>query len=179
MRTDGFLLPGCAHSPHSRSTVVHAWKVLAADASWSCGADGNAAVTGAYAALAEYYSNKQTRQNDCGLNLGWSHPGARPTKKSVNNIRACASSYRCPDCLGLFLLVLLCLATPAGPALRAAVTPVLWLCTSVQVCRITCHEHVSRQYLTDVPLCCRPQDWLVRQQSLSLAASGLMQCYDE
>jgi hypothetical protein len=52
-------------------------------------ADGNAAVTGAYAALAEYYSNKQGKQNDCGLNLGWSHPGARATKKSVNNIKAC------------------------------------------------------------------------------------------
>jgi hypothetical protein len=55
-----------------------------------CGADGNAAVTGAYAALAEYYSNNQGKQNDCGLNLGWSHPGARATKKSVNNIKACA-----------------------------------------------------------------------------------------
>lgn len=62
-------------------------------------ADGNAAVTGAYAALAEYYSNKQTKQNDCGLNLGWSHPNARATRKSVNNVKNCASPAIC-HCLG-------------------------------------------------------------------------------
>jgi hypothetical protein len=55
-------------------------------------------VTGAYAALAEYYSNKQTKQNDCGLNLGWSHPNARATRKSVNNIKNCAFSCRLFDC---------------------------------------------------------------------------------
>ncbi len=35
-----------------------------------CTADGNAAVTGAFAALAEYFSSKQSKQSDCGLNLG-------------------------------------------------------------------------------------------------------------
>lgn len=63
--------------------------MLSTDVPWL--ADGNAAVTGAYAALAEYYSTKQTKQNDCGLNLGWSHPGARATRKSVNNIKNCAA----------------------------------------------------------------------------------------
>jgi hypothetical protein len=55
-------------------------------------------VTGAYAALAEYFTTKQTKQNDCGLNLGWSHPNARATRKSVNNIKNCASLASCSVC---------------------------------------------------------------------------------
>lgn len=61
-------------------------------------ADGNAAVTGAFAALAEYYSAKQTKQTDCGLNLGWNHPGAKETSKSVNNLKTCEPPRRNAHC---------------------------------------------------------------------------------
>lgn len=56
-------------------------------------ADGNAAVTGAFAALAEYFTSKQVAQNDCGLNLGWTAPSARLNAHSINNTKICAYHF--------------------------------------------------------------------------------------
>jgi hypothetical protein len=53
--------------------------------------DGNAAVTGAFAALAEYFGSKQGAQNDCGLDLGWTAPSAKLNSRSINNTRICAA----------------------------------------------------------------------------------------
>ncbi len=70
-------------------------------------ADGNAAVTGAFAALAEYFTSKQNAQNDCGLNLGWTAPSARLNAHSINNTKICASSFL--RVFGFFCL-------PSGPS---------------------------------------------------------------
>lgn len=47
-------------------------------------------MSGAFAGLAEYYSNMQDKQTDCGLDLGWTHKGPILSSRSVNNTRACA-----------------------------------------------------------------------------------------
>lgn len=46
-------------------------------------------ITGALAALSEYFTAKQTAQDDCGLDLGWSHPNATVTAKSIDNTAEC------------------------------------------------------------------------------------------
>ena len=55
----------------------------------ACCADGVSGLSGALAGLAQYYQNKQNKQNDCGLDLGWTHPGAHVWKRSINNTRTC------------------------------------------------------------------------------------------
>ncbi len=54
-----------------------------------CCADGVSGLSGALAGLAQYYQNKQGKQSDCGLDLGWTHPGAHAVKRSINNTRTC------------------------------------------------------------------------------------------
>lgn len=52
--------------------------------------DGQSGVTGAFAAMAEFYTSKQKTEDDCGLNLGWTAPSARLHSRSVNNTAICA-----------------------------------------------------------------------------------------
>lgn len=52
-------------------------------------ADGVTGITGALAALSEYFTTNQAKQDDCGLDLGWAHPNATVTAKSINNTAEC------------------------------------------------------------------------------------------
>jgi hypothetical protein len=52
--------------------------------------DGNGGITGALAALVQYYGIT-TQQNDCGLDLGWTYINATRTAKSVNNTAVCGA----------------------------------------------------------------------------------------
>lgn len=52
-------------------------------------ADGVTGITGALAALGEFFTTNQGRQTDCGLDLGWTHPNATVTAKSINNTAEC------------------------------------------------------------------------------------------
>lgn len=47
-------------------------------------------ITGALAALSEYFTTKQTKQDDCGLDLGWGHPNATVSAKSIDNTAECS-----------------------------------------------------------------------------------------
>jgi hypothetical protein len=49
-------------------------------------------ITGALAALSEYFTTKQTKQDDCGLDLGWGHPNATVTAKSIDNTAECSGA---------------------------------------------------------------------------------------
>ena len=54
-------------------------------------ADGTSGITGALAALTQYFSTSPnvTPQTDCGLDLGWTHPNATNSAKSINNTAVC------------------------------------------------------------------------------------------
>lgn len=65
------------------------WEQLLADTFVTTLADGVSGISGAFAGLAEYYKAKQTKQDDCGLDLGWTHPGARLGSRSINNTALC------------------------------------------------------------------------------------------
>jgi hypothetical protein len=56
-------------------------------------ADGVTGITGALAALSEYFTTKQTKQDDCGLDLGWGHPNATVTAKSIDNTAECSGAH--------------------------------------------------------------------------------------
>ncbi|KAK9830768.1 hypothetical protein WJX74_006277 [Apatococcus lobatus] len=60
--------------------------------------DGQTSFVNALAALAGYYSNNQTASNDCGLDLGWTHPNATIIQGvSVNNTAICAAGAPAPS----------------------------------------------------------------------------------
>ena len=54
-------------------------------------ADGTSGITGALAALTQFFATSPavTAQTDCGLDLGWTHPNATNSAKSVNNTAVC------------------------------------------------------------------------------------------
>mmetsp|Transcript_6836 Transcript_6836/g.19716 ORF Transcript_6836/g.19716 Transcript_6836/m.19716 type:complete len:804 (+) Transcript_6836:5446-7857(+) len=51
--------------------------------------DGISGITGALAGLGEYFTTNQGPQDDCGLDLGWTHPNATVLEKSINNTAVC------------------------------------------------------------------------------------------
>ncbi len=57
----------------------------------SFGADGTSGIIGALAALTQYFASSPTitAQTDCGLDLGWTHPNATNSAKSINNTAVC------------------------------------------------------------------------------------------
>ena len=59
-------------------------------------ADGTSGITGALAALTQYFSTSPnvTPQTDCGLDLGWTHANATNSAKSVNNTAVCLGALR-------------------------------------------------------------------------------------
>lgn len=60
--------------------------------------DGQTSFVNALAALAGYYSNNQTAGNDCGLDLGWTHPNATVIRGvSVNNTAVCTGGAPAPS----------------------------------------------------------------------------------
>jgi hypothetical protein len=61
-------------------------------------ADGVTGITGALAALSEYFTTMQTKQDDCGLDLGWSHPNATVTAKSIDNTAECSGALSLSRC---------------------------------------------------------------------------------
>ncbi|KAK9819681.1 hypothetical protein WJX72_001055 [[Myrmecia] bisecta] len=58
--------------------------------------DGSTCFAGALAGLASYFTNNQTAINDCQLDLGWTHPNATMTPKSVNNTAGCSGLQAAP-----------------------------------------------------------------------------------